>query len=71
MYCKHRIRILQGLIDGIVSKNLADVQKIVEWLPGTDVEKNLQTVLTLEKEADRIKNALSAAKKALARCFLD
>jgi uncharacterized Zn finger protein len=71
MHCKHRIRILQGLVDGIVSKNLADVQEIVKWLPGTDVEENLRTVLTLEKEADRIKTALSAAKHALARCLLD
>ena len=71
MYCKHRIRILQGLVEGIVSDNTADVQKVVGWLVGTDVEHPLQTVIALEKEADRIKSALSEAKRALARCFLD
>ena len=71
MYCKHRIRIFQGLVDGIVSENIADVKKVVGWLAGTDVEEALRAVSTLEKEADRIKTALSAAKHALSRCLLD
>jgi len=71
MYCKHRIRILQGLVEGIVSENVADVQKVVGWLGGTDIEEALGRVCTLEKEADRIRSALSAAKHARSRCFLD
>jgi hypothetical protein len=71
MYCKHRIRILQGLVEGIVSENTPDVQKIVGWVVGTDIEKALRTVSTMEEEAGRIKTALSAAKHALSRCFLD
>ena len=71
MYCKHRIRILLGLVEGIVSKNTKDVQTVVGWVVGTDVEVALVTVVTLEKEADRIKSNLSAAKHALSRCFLD
>ena len=71
MYCKHRIRILQGIVDGIVSSNTADVKKVVGWLGGTDVEEALRAVCALEKEADRIKTALSAAKHALSRCLLD
>lgn len=71
MYCKHRIRILQGMRDGIVSENIKEVEKVVEWLVATDVQEALKTVCALEIEADRIKKALSAAKHALARCFLD
>ena len=71
MYCKHRIRILLGLVEGIVSENTKDVQTVVGWVVGTDVEVALVTVVTLEKEADRIKSNLSAAKHALSRCFLD
>lgn len=71
MYCKHRIRILQGLVDGVVSKNSKDVIMVAGWLAGTDVEIALRSVKSLEKEAERIKNALSLAKKALARCLLD
>lgn len=71
MSCKHRIRILRGIIEGIVSKNTADVSTVAGWLAGSDVETALDTVHQLEKEAERIKKALSAAKKALAQCLLD
>jgi uncharacterized Zn finger protein len=71
MSCKHRIRILRGLVEGIVSKNTAHVAAVAGWLAGSDVATALQTIDELEKEAERIKKALSAAKKALARCLLD
>lgn len=71
MYCKHRIRILRGLLDGIVSKNTIDVATVASWLSGTDIETALRAIEALEKEAERIKNALSTAKKGLARCLLD
>jgi uncharacterized Zn finger protein len=71
MHCKHRVRILRGLLEGIVSKNTADVTTVAGWLSGSDVETALRTIDDLEKEADRIKKALSAAKKALSQCLLD
>ena len=71
MSCKHRIRILRGLLEGVVSKNTADVTTVAGWLAGSDVEKALHTIDQLEKEAERIKKALSAAKKALSQCLLD
>jgi uncharacterized Zn finger protein len=71
MHCKHRVRILRGLLDGVVSKNTVDITTVAGWLAGSDVETALQTIDELEKEADRIKKALSAAKKALSQCLLD
>lgn len=71
MYCKHRIRILQGLVDGIVSENVEEVQRVVDWVVGTDVEQALRAVCDLEQEMDRLKKTLSHAKYSLARCFLD
>jgi hypothetical protein len=71
MSCKHRIRILRGLLEGVVSGNTADVTTVAGWLAGSDVEKALHTIDQLEKEAERIKKALSAAKKALSQCLLD
>jgi hypothetical protein len=71
MYCEHRIRILQGLVEAVVSDNSKDVSTVAGWLVGTDVETALRTITSFEKEAEKIKNALSAAKKALARCLLD
>jgi hypothetical protein len=71
MHCKHRIRILQGSTDAIVSRNYSDVARVAEWVAGTDVEVPLRTVISLENEAAKIAHALSAAKKALAKCFFD
>jgi uncharacterized Zn finger protein len=71
MACKHRVRIFRGLIEGIVSKNTADVTTVAGWLAGSDVDTALNTIDQLEKEAERIKKALSAAKKALSQCLLD
>lgn len=71
MYCKHRFSILEGSIKGIVSGNEADVEIVASWLAGTDVEVAMKAVKDLEKEEERIKKQLSAAKKALARTMLN
>lgn len=71
MYCKHRIRILQGLVEAVVSGNCDEVARVAGWLSGTDVEMALQDVISLQEQSERIKHALTAAKKALARCLLD
>lgn len=71
MSCKHRVRILRGLPEGVVSKNITDVTIVAGWLAGSDIETALRTINDLGKEAERIKRALSAAKKALAQCLLD
>ena len=71
MHCKHRIRILRGSAEGIVSNNVRDVARVAGWLAGTDVEVALRNLVSLENQAANIARALSAAKKALAKCFLD
>jgi hypothetical protein len=71
MHCKHRIRILQGSPEGIVSHNEREVAVVAGWLVGTDVEVALRRVVSLENEAARVTQALRLAKKALAKCFLD
>ena len=70
-YCKHRFAILEGVKTGIVSPNADDVGIVQTWLPGSDVEMALFKVRDLEKEAARIKNELSAAKKAVAKAMRD
>ena len=70
-HCKHRSEILTGSVDGIVSDNLEEVQTVCAWMVGTDVEAALMETLQLEKEGDRIKKALAAAKKKLATAMRD
>jgi len=68
-YCKHQINILCGITQGIVSDNEANVQVVMSWLPGTDLEAALLSVLDAEKQCEKAKTELSAAKKRLARAF--
>lgn len=70
-YCKHRFTIMEGGQKGIVSTNVSDVKIIQSWLIGTDIEKALLKLRGIEKEAERIKNELSLAKKNLSKALRD
>ena len=65
-YCKHRFRILEGSMEGIVSGNTGQVPTVVAWLPGTDVAAAMAAVVAAEREFERAKQVVSRAKKNLA-----
>jgi F0F1-type ATP synthase epsilon subunit len=71
MYCKHRFGILKGFAKSVVSENVSEVAEVAAWLPGTDVEAAMDEVEALEAQATQIKNALSKAKKNLAKAMRD
>lgn len=71
LYCKHRINIMHGIADGVVSPNKNDVGLIKTWLSGTDVEAALREVMEKEELLDKAKQALSFAKKKLAKAIRD
>jgi len=68
-FCKHRISILDGNSDAIVSDNGDAVSTILEWLQGTDVAAALSEFRDLERASDTPKSALVAAKRKLARAM--
>lgn len=68
-FCKHRISILDGNGDAIVSDNGDKVSTILEWLQGTDVAAALSEFRELEGASDTPKSALVAAKRKLARAM--
>jgi uncharacterized Zn finger protein len=69
--CKHRIRILKGCADNVVSGNLSDVAIVASWLEGSDVELALQNLERLEKQAEELKALISVAKRALGEKLSD
>lgn len=71
MHCKHRLKILLGDSEGVVSNNIEHVKQVSSWLPGSDVEAILQKVKNLEAESEKIKKEISIAKKALAKALHD
>ncbi len=70
MHCKHRIRILAGYDNDIVSGNIGDVPRVAKWVVGTDLEAALDYVVTVEDQFKGLKKQLAAAKKAMAREML-
>lgn len=70
-YCKHRIRILEGSEEGIVSKNGDVVKTVISWLSGTDVEKAIRDVRSGENRLELAKSELTTLKKKLARALWD
>ena len=70
-YCKHRVNILSGIKDGIVSNNKPDVEVVALWLPGSDVEKTLHVLKKAEEQFETAKQELSSAKKRFARALRD
>lgn len=69
IYCKHRFALLDGEIDSLLSKNLHDVEKIPDFIKGTDIEVAYKNFIEINREYEVIQNRLKSAKKALARAM--
>ena len=67
--CKHRVRILRGTPDGIVSGNAEDLKVVKSWLVGTDLEAALETFVIAEEQHERAEKELLAAKKRLTKAL--
>jgi hypothetical protein len=71
IYCKHRIRILQGITENVVSNNLEEVAVVASWLPGTDVQKAIVEVSEAQQVLTMAEKNLAAAKKRFAQSLRD
>ncbi len=68
-FCKHRIAIIDGNSNAIVSDNADQVVTVVTWLQGTDVAAALTEFRVIEASKESPKSALVAAKRKLARAM--
>jgi hypothetical protein len=68
--CKHRLSILQGDTKSIVSGNDGDVQTVMSWVKGTDVEDVLRQFHEAETRFDEAKKQLDSLKRRLARALV-
>lgn len=65
--CKHRIGILRGDTDEIVSANIEDVNIVQGWIAGKDIEIEVHKLAEGEAELERTRRKVAAAKKGLAK----
>lgn len=70
-YCKHRLRILRGSAEGVISTNVGDVGIVRSWLPGTDVDPALKEFDEAEQAEEAAKKRFALAKKKLARALMN
>lgn len=63
--CKHRVSILSGGKDGIVSGNESEIPVVISWLPGSSIAAAMSAIAEAEAEFDKIKKRVAAAKKQL------
>jgi uncharacterized Zn finger protein len=68
-YCKHRLAILEGHADAIVSDNHGDLTTIREWLVGTELAAAVLAFRQAEIVYDAAKAALDTAKRNLVKAM--
>lgn len=69
-HCKHRIKILEGNKENIVSKNIDEIETVLSWLSGTPLEQAIKKYRETEIDFERAKAAIALAKKKLSGIML-
>lgn len=65
-YCKHRMNILQGSSEGIVSVTGGTIDDVLSWLPGSSLAAAMADLSELEEKLEIAKKLVSQGKKDLA-----
>ena len=68
-HCKHRVAIMNGSGENIVSDNQDEIATVQSWMAGTAVETALRELEQVAKSGDA--KTLAAAKSKLARAMND
>ena len=67
LYCKHRLNILMGSIEGVVGGTEEDVKTILSWLPGTKIEEALKAIHAAMDQVELAKRFLEKTRIDLAK----
>lgn len=72
-YCKHRLSLLAGTgyAAALASGNTTDVELLRQILAGSELELRLKELGAAERAADKAKDALTAARKAVAKAMTE
>jgi uncharacterized Zn finger protein len=65
--CKHRLALLDGVADAVVSNNLDQVGEVASWLPGSNLAAALSDLTALERQKASIEAQIKRAKKVVAQ----
>ena len=65
-HCKHRLNLLNGVVDDLVSENINEVSHLKGLLETTDVQAAMTLLTEAEKRFVAVKREVAKAKKQLA-----
>lgn len=65
--CKHKLSVLSGSMEAVVSGTRDDLEVLLGWLPGTALEAALNRLEEAERQLEASKAQLAIARKSLAR----
>ncbi|MEO5363386.1 MAG: hypothetical protein H7838_07150 [Magnetococcus sp. DMHC-8] len=69
--CQHRINILSGSTQEIISGNADDVKKVTSWIGGTDIGKALHDVVRANLVLRNATDDFNDARKRLGKAMRD
>ena len=69
--CKHRVNLLKGETNGLVSANSEQLSYLPDMFAGTDVERAFERLAEAEAALEAAKTEFAKRKKALARTMTD
>lgn len=67
--CKHRLRIIQGLSEDVVSNNLSEIKKINELYKNSEVSRILELRQQREDEIENIKKDIKLLNKRISQAL--
>jgi uncharacterized Zn finger protein len=65
-HCKHRISLILGDTENVVSNNISDIDIIASWLSESNIEDAMKRLNAAEEDLEKAKKKVSEAKKNLA-----
>jgi len=68
--CKHRLSILNGDRNSVVSDNTDQISEVVSWLGESNVAEIISELVSLEVEKKLIENKIKKTKKLIAEALI-
>lgn len=65
--CKHRLQILAGNAEGIVTANKNEVAEVASWFKGSELEKRVSEIEAKEKQMEALNKEIQNLKKQLSK----
>lgn len=69
--CKHRIRIIEGSSEGVVSKNVMEIKKVSEYYRNSELAKLLLRKQQKENQVEDIKKEIKLLNKDISQKLME